>query len=258
MPILALHGFTGCGADFAPIAELSSGEWICPDLPGHGTGAPLDCSPQATVDFIDEKCPQLSSRSRRIDKKSDTPNILLGYSMGARAALLHATQNPEHWDALILISPNPGIEDAKERVLRREADSILAERIEHEGVEAFLDYWQKTPLIYSQQTVPAAIREAMHANRRQHRAEGLANSLRQFGQGSFPDLWPELEKLQLPIILITGNADKKYTDMAQRMCAQLPKAIHQKINDCGHAPHLEDTEKCSQVLYNFLNTLSIT
>ncbi len=250
MSILALHGFTGCGADFAPLAERCGGDWKCPNLPGHGSDPQMDCSPDAMVDFID-------MQHSRLNVQHTTPSTLLGYSMGARAALLHAIRNPNVWDALILISPNPGIEDKSERALRHEADSILAERIEHEGVEAFLDYWQNTPLIRSQQNAQATTREAMYVNRRQHKAGGLTNSLRQFGQGSFPNLWPDLKKLHLPTLLITGDADEKYTAIAQRMNCQLPKAIHQRINNSGHAPHLEKTEEFTQVLLCFLKAFDV-
>lgn len=250
MPILALHGFTGCGADFASLAELVGGVWHCPDLPGHGANADLDCSPEATLNFIEKE------RSA-FNAQHPTPNILLGYSMGARAALLHAAQFPDTWDALILISGNPGIEDETERNPRRGADSKLAERIEFEGVESFLDYWQNTPLIRDQQNAPALTREAMQANRRQHKTTGLASSLRQFGQGACPNLWPALKKLQLPILLITGQTDGKYTGIAQRMSGQLPRGTCRIIQNSGHAPHIEQTEVTSHVLRGFLKTQCI-
>ncbi len=158
MSILALHGFTGCGADFLPLAQQVGGEWHCPELPGHGPGSQLDCSPQGTVDYINKVL-------THHQPSGTTQKILLGYSMGARAALLHAAYHPEVWDTLILISGNPGIEDETERANRRIADAELADSIERLGMQAFLEFWQETPLIRSQKHITGNLRASMQANR---------------------------------------------------------------------------------------------
>lgn len=153
MQILALHGFTGRGSDFAPFAQLVGGDWYCPDLPGHGPAPQLDCSPEATVQFVHK---QLTTHHSQL---STAPKVLLGYSMGARAALQHAVTHPHAWNALILISPNPGIESESGRAERRKVDSKLAERIEQDGVSPFIDFWQSTPMIRSQKSIQAGWRE---------------------------------------------------------------------------------------------------
>ena len=244
MSILALHGFTGCGADFAPFADLCGGNWRCPDLPGHGSNAAHDSSPQAIVNFIQSEASALSPLPSAL-------KILLGYSMGARAALCHATQHPKAWDALILISGNPGIESSAERAQRRSADEKLAASIEAKGVAAFLEFWQQTPLIRSQANIPAAWRACMQANRSRHSAKGLANSLRQFGQGSVPNLWPEMSELNMPVCLITGELDSKYTEIAQRL---LP-SCHKGIANASHMPQLEQADLSSTVIQKFTEQL---
>src|SRR6056297_509909 len=113
--IFALHGFTGVGSDFAPFAKLfDATTWHCPNLPGHGPSPQLDCKPEATLDFIQSQVSDLrfqpSAPQFQVSALSPQPSALLGYSMGARAALLHAMQFPKQWNALILISPSPGIE----------------------------------------------------------------------------------------------------------------------------------------------------
>ena len=135
-------------------AELIGGEWHCPDLPGHGPDPQLDCTPVATVEFLERELTTIYS-------PLPTPkNILLGYSLGARAALQHAVAYPEVWDALILISPNPGIEDPAERAARRSADEVLAQRIERHGALAFIEFWKETQMIRSQKTsIPRCVLE---------------------------------------------------------------------------------------------------
>jgi 2-succinyl-6-hydroxy-2,4-cyclohexadiene-1-carboxylate synthase len=187
--------------------------------------------------------------------------ILLGYSMGARAALQHAVAHPDAWDMLILISPNPGIEDISERAARRATDAKLADRIEREGVVAFIEFWQQTPMIRSQKTIRLEWRAQMKNARAEHTDKGLANSLRQFGQGNYPNLWPALSKLSIPICLITGEKDYKYTDIVKRMISQLqnndPSLLKSYVIDgAGHMPHLEAPEKTAEVIHQFMHTNS--
>ena len=241
--ILALHGFTGRGEDFLGFTKLceSGIRWQCPDLPGHGPDLSQSCDIEAILHFIS-------------DQKPEKPRIALGYSMGARAALLHAVTYPEYWDALILVSGTAGIESDTERTKRKQQDDTLAERILRDGVDAFLRYWQQTPLIRSQQRIRPNWREQMQTNRRQHTAEGLAASLREFGQGSYPNLWPELDKLQCPVLLITGELDNKYCAIAKRMADYLPNAQWERVPDCGHMPHLEAPEQTALLIAKFKNT----
>jgi 2-succinyl-6-hydroxy-2,4-cyclohexadiene-1-carboxylate synthase len=252
MAILALHGFTGAGSDFAPFAALCEhareSDWHCPDLPGHGPDPQLDCSPGATVRCIDAA----------LAAAGTAPRILLGYSMGARAALLHAVSAPEKWDALILISGNPGIEDPARRADRVQADETLAQSLLRMGLTDFLDFWQETPLIRSQKNIPAAWREAMLEKRLSHTTEGLANSLRQFGQGSCPNLWPQINQLTMPICLITGERDRKYSEIAHRLMRHLPasdQSRHAVIEAASHMPHLEQAEASAAVIRGFLASL---
>jgi 2-succinyl-6-hydroxy-2,4-cyclohexadiene-1-carboxylate synthase len=266
MPILALHGFTGRGSDFAPVAKLCGGDWRCPDLPGHGAQPQLDCSPAAMVNFLNVEATLLSlseSNLKKSDKSVASTSILLGYSMGARAALLHAVAHPDAWDALILISPNPGIEDPSEhpkgisRAERLATDAKLADRIEHDGAAAFIEFWQQTPMIRSQQSISPEWRETMQDARKSHSAEGLATSLRQFGQGSCPNLWPELPKLTMPICLITGAQDHKYTQIAETFAIRHPSSAIQAavIDGAGHMPHLEAPEATSEIVRTFLEEI---
>lgn len=178
--------------------------------------------------------------------------------MGARAALLHAVRYPQKWDALILISPNPGIEDEAARAERQAVDAKLAQRIEDEGVDAFIEFWQSTPMIRSQKNIRPEWRAAMGTARKRHAATGLAASLRQFGQGQCPNLWPDLNKLSMPVLLLTGKEDLKYTRIAERMQesmrgGQRPLRVHwQSIENSGHMPHLESPESVARQIDDFL------
>lgn len=247
--LLALHGFTGGGGDYAPLAEaLPEFAWITPDLPGHAPelsapGAPTDdCGVEASLRHLDAV----------LVEKSGAPIILLGYSLGGRLALRDALGRPGRCAALVLIGTSPGIEDAAERAQRRAADELLAQKIIIGGVAAFLDEWQRQPLIATQARLPEAWREAMQERRRRLRAEGLAASLRQFGQGAVESAWRRLPELRLPVLVCAGGEDKKYATWAEKLSAVIPKAERLIVPRAGHMAHLENREAFAAGLRAFL------
>ncbi len=228
---------------------LPDAAWSCPDLPGHGTAGKLACKPGQVMEFIEEHAAALELTAK------DFRKILLGYSMGGRAALLHACQFPKKWSALVLISSNPGIEGEAERKARREADEALAAQIMEDGVTAFVEKWQEQPLIRSQKNINADWYAAMQHTRRQHQAQGLAVSLAEFGQGNCPNLWPQLEVLKMPVLLISGSEDEKYTAIASRMHAIIPNSKHVAVANAGHMPHLERPKQTAKALRAFIGSL---
>ncbi len=178
----------------------------------------------------------------------------MAYSMGARAALLHALDHPTHWDGLILISASPGIDDAATRMMRAASDQALARQLVRGGVAAFLQQWQQTPIIQSQQRIRADWQLAMQRNRAQHTASGLATSLAQFGPAVCPNLWPKLHALSCPTLLITGSQDRKYCRIAKVMLQQLPQAQGACIPNVGHMPHLEAPHASAAAIRSFLSS----
>lgn len=228
---------------------LPDAAWSCPDLPGHGTASKLACKHGQVLEFIEQHATALELTAK------DSRKILLGYSMGGRAALLHACQFPEKWSALVLISSNPGIEDEAERKARRKTDEALATQIIKDGVTAFVEKWQEQPLIRSQKNINADWHTAMHYTRRQHQAQGLAASLAEFGQGNCPNLWPQLEVLKMPVLLVSGSEDEKYTAIASRMHEIIPNSKHVAVADAGHMPHLERPKQTAKALRLFIRDL---
>src|SRR5882672_8953122 len=70
---------------------------------------------------------------------------VVGYSMGGRLALHVAVRLPERTRSLLTIGAHAGLDD-EARATRRLADETLAQRIEREGVEAFVQHWESLPM----------------------------------------------------------------------------------------------------------------
>src|SRR5262249_56061432 len=71
-------------------------------------------------------------------------------------------------------------------------------------------------------------------------AGGLAAALRCFGAGAQEPLWDYLPALRMPVLLVTGAADRRYRALAAAMAARLPCARVAVVPAAGHAVHLEN------------------
>lgn len=234
-PYLLLHGFTGAGANWSPVAQMLAQHAcvIMPDLLGHGaTAAPDDparyAMPAAAADLF-----------ALWQALALPPVHLVGYSMGGRLALYTALEYPRMVARLTLESASPGLDSEAERAARRAADEALADRIERDGMAAFTASWENLPLFATQS---ADAKARLRAVRLAQRPRGLANSLRGMGTGAQPSLWPRLPSLALPVHLVVGALDVKFVAINQRMAERIPGARLTVIPDAGHAVHLEQPD----------------
>ncbi len=234
--LILLHGFTASAIGWGHIiTDLAAHNLhiIAFDILGHGqSDAPVDVER-----YNIEHCQQDILAALQALGIERGKSIILGYSMGGRIALYTAFSG--YFRAVILESASPGLATLAARQQRRASDEALATRIERDGIEAFIDYWETIPLFASQQNLPADQREALHAQRLSNRATGLANSLRGIGTGAQPELYTQLPALNIPVLLLAGALDSKFCVIAQQMASQLPQATLQIIPAAGHAIHLE-------------------
>ena len=176
----------------------------------------------------------------------------LGYSMGGRTALQVASYRPDAVSALVLEGATPGLRTAAERAERVAADEALAERIERDGVEAFVDYWEALPLFATQELLPPEARTSIRAGRLANRAIGLANSLRGMGAGAQAPRHERLGELTMPVLLLAGALDAKFSAIAVEMAHALPDATMRVIEGAGHAAHIEQAETFGEAVLAFL------
>lgn len=237
-PLVLLHGFTGSSQSWGTAGQLLGAHrrLLAIDLPGHGrTESPADPTRYA-MDAVAADVIAL------LDKLGVQIADLLGYSMGGRLALYLALRYPDRWRSLILESASPGLATAAERAERAAADNSLADWIEAHGIAAFVERWEALPLFHSHLTLPSDIRAAQRERRLANNPVGLANSLRGMGTGQQPSLWAELDQLRLPVLLLAGALDEKFTVISRQMAERIPGARLDNLPDAGHTLHLEQPE----------------
>jgi 2-succinyl-6-hydroxy-2,4-cyclohexadiene-1-carboxylate synthase len=156
--------------------------------------------------------------------------------MGGRLALDVALRMPSRVERLVLVGASPGIADAAEREARRREDEALAERLEREGLEAFVEEWARLPLW---QGMPRGVADLARADRLRNTASGLAAALRGMGTGVMAPLWDRLGELPMPVTLLTGERDEKFRAIAEQMAERIPHASLVLAPGSGHAVHFE-------------------
>lgn len=247
-PLLLLHGFTGSGRDWEPLAgRLGRGRrLISLDLPGHGQTRTPDSPPRTSMAAVTEDIAQI------LGDLSAVPADILGYSMGGRLALYLALERPFLARSLVLESASPGLATDAERKARRRQDEALARRLEDEGIAPFVAFWESLPIWASQAALPSATRERQRLRRLANDPAGLAASLRGLGTGAQPSLWPRLHELACPVLLLTGAADDKFVAINRQMAGHIPNVRHQIIPDAGHNIHLESPTVFATAVKDFL------
>lgn len=242
VPVTLLHGFTLSGRSWQEVigAMPLGWKWVVPDLRGHGatripSGAP--CTMDACMGDLEMLWDHLGIEQTH----------LVGYSMGGRLALHVAAHRPDRVLSLLTIGAHAGLEpEAREG--RRQGDEALAQRIEKDGLEAFVDYWGSLPLLAGVERRGPGFTAQLRAERMGNHVAGLAKSLRGMGAGRMEPVWDQLSQLKCPCTFVAGQLDHGYVASARRLGSTVVNGRVEVVLRAGHAAHLERPEAFARVL----------
>ncbi len=252
VPVTLLHGFTLSGRSWQEvITKMPDGwRWVVPDLRGHGAtriqpGAP--CTMDACTADLEMLWDHLGIERTH----------LVGYSMGGRLALHVAARRPKRVLSLLTIGAHAGLEE-EAREGRRQGDEALAQRIEKDGLEDFVDYWSSLPLFAGLERRGPSVTAQLRAERMSNHVAGLAESLRGMGAGSMEPVWEQLPYVQCPCTFVAGQLDHGYVASARRLASTVVNGRVEVVLRAGHAVHLERPDAFARLLTAHLPSTPVT
>ena len=247
-PVVFLHGFTGSANDWEFIFDKLNPKYlpVAIDLIGHGKSS----SPNA----LESYSPLAMANQLYIifSKLKFNKSILCGYSMGGRAALNFASLFPQKISGLVLESSTKGFFSEEEKSARIKNDFLLAESLKNEGLENFITYWMNIALFDSLMKINEQKLLALKKSKLNNSIIGLSNSLRGFSTGKMDIDLAEFNRLNIPVLLITGELDKKFTDINKSLLNEFSNSRHKIITNAGHNTHVENEIEYISIVNNFL------
>ena len=228
-PVVLLHGFAGTAHHWDRVA-------------GAMPPADVELRPLELAD-ADPLTPE--GATRLVALRAPRRFVLAGYSMGGRVALHVALALGGRVSRLVLISASAGIEDHAARAQRRAADEALADAIEREGLERFIERWRAVPLFAGD---PAWVGEAVAEDERRCSPAVLAASLRGLGPGSMTPMWGRLSELRMPVTILAGARDVRYVEEGRRLAEGIADATLEIIPGAGHRLAIEAPEAVARAV----------
>jgi isochorismate synthase/2-succinyl-5-enolpyruvyl-6-hydroxy-3-cyclohexene-1-carboxylate synthase/2-succinyl-6-hydroxy-2,4-cyclohexadiene-1-carboxylate synthase/O-succinylbenzoate synthase len=292
-PIIFLHGFLGHASEWEAImVGLSSAtgrRCIAVDLPAHGATSDvlevcglnrinrrtgdsfsLNKKQKDGIWCLESTAAELASllESQGIKKAS-----VVGYSLGARLALLLASSRPDLVENVVAISGSAGLHDEEAREARRRADDKAAQALKDEGVATFVQRWYTAPMWTSFKRHPvfeSVVESRIKALEESGDIDALASALAGWSPGRAPYVLDRLahawggDDSQHSLFLIVGSLDAKYVAIAEEMSASLLENKCYKnsksfvkvevFKGCGHAVHVEDPLALLTALVRFFSS----
>jgi len=236
-----LHGSVGAAADFRPLAKaLAQG--------GIGSRA---------VDlwrFLEPGPLPIGETGRALneDAKGETfrgtGRSVLGYSMGGRLALHSLLESGQPWQAAVIVSANPGLEEDLERSARKASDSTWAAKAFAGDWKEFTTQWNAQPLLGGD------IREPEATQRLVTRRREISRSFLDWSLGLQDSLWDRLATISIPVLWVAGENDAKYRAIAERAAALTPRGVLAIVPGAGHRVPWERPTWFAERVSRFLKT----
>jgi 2-succinyl-6-hydroxy-2,4-cyclohexadiene-1-carboxylate synthase len=242
--VVLVHGFTQSKSSWSAIADQLGKlyEVVAIDLPDHGESGEIHASSlEDAADLV---------------ARAGGPASYVGYSLGGRVCLTLALRHPQLIESLVLVGATPGIVADADRAARVAADNALADRLDPPDapgsgltLDDFLTEWLAGPLFAHLTSDQADL-----TSRRSNTTAGLARSLRTTGTGTQLPSHDRLHQLSMPVLLVAGANDARFSAIAREMKAAIgANASTAVIDGAGHAAPFEQPGEFAAVVASFLD-----
>lgn len=241
--VVLLHGFLGSGRNLSTLARRWSASdpsltLLIPDLTGHGVSPPLP--PNATLEDL------ASDLLATIEVEAGVqPVHLVGHSLGGRVALVAASLAPSRVRSITLldIAPGPlGHEgDESDRIVETVAAAPDFPKTREEARQFLLDRGLRPAIV---EWVLTNLVSADGGYRWRIDRRALADFRKPM---SLSNLWPVLEKLDVPVHCIRGGDSRYVSDSTAELYRQAGVSVD-TIDGAGHFIHIDKPRELLEIL----------
>ena len=251
VPVILIHGFGEDGAIWDDLADRLKDKFklIIPDLPGSGK-SPMVNKKESIESMAD--CIHEILKSELANASPKETAIMIGHSMGGYITLAFAEKYPHLLNAFGLFHSSSYPDNEEKKEARRKSIAF----IQQHGAAKFIE--QSTPNLFSENfkkkhpdIVQAQV--ALYTN-------FLASALVQYYEAMMerPDRTEILKQFKGPILFIMGKHDTAIPLEHSLQQCHLPDLSYTLIlENSGHMGMLEEAEKSSHFIENFLTEIEI-
>jgi pimeloyl-ACP methyl ester carboxylesterase len=234
-PVVCVHGFTSSAQSFNALARHFAHHFhfLVPDVRGHGDSA---WSPTAAYQFSD----QVGDLAAFVEQVGLEQFTLIGTSMGGRIAMAYAGEHPERLARLVINDIGPDVEGGSQRITqtvstRPEAFATLDDAIAYRRQVSLI----RRSAEDEREFALGVLRQRPDGQWVWKMDPAYIGLQRQSGGRPRPVLWPVLEHLPCPTLVVWGmESDILSEAQARRMVAVLPQGELVAVPGVGHAPTL--------------------
>jgi N-formylmaleamate deformylase len=238
-PLVLLHGLTGSGACWSPLARALEADFdvVMPDARGHGDSS-TPPNGYRYEDFAGDVVGLIQGLGLA------TP-VLLGHSMGGMTATVVAGRNPKLLRGLVLADP-----------------TFLSPQVQDEVRESDVADQHRRMLEMSLDELVADGR-TRHPHRSPELIELIARARLQTSLNAFdvlklpyPDYMQLARSIDVPTLLVISENGVVSPEVAAELQCVNPIVQVEKIPKAGHGIHYDQPECFAAIVISFLGTLT--
>ena len=250
VPIVFVHEFAGDARSWEPQLRHFARRYRCIAYCARGY-PPSDVPEDAERYSQARACEDIRSvlDALRIERAH-----VVGLSMGANATLHFGLAHPQRALSLTFAGGGYGSYPAVHAKFQQDSRAN-AETIRTQGLAHFVDTYGRGPTrVQLQNKDPRAFDEYLRQFR-EHSAAGSINTLLgvQARRPSFYDRTAEIGRLQVPLLILTGDEDEPSLEPSLMIKRCAPGAALAVLPRSGHGINLEEPELFNRLLEDFLH-----
>lgn len=231
-PLILLHGLFGALSNFRDLIDYFSKH--------HKVVVPM--LPLFELDLLHTSVGGLAKFVHKFIEARDYKNIhLLGNSLGGHVALVHTLKHPERLKSLILTGSSGLFENGM--------GDTYPKRGDYEYIRKKTELTFFNPAVATKELVDE-VYDIVNQRMKVIKIIALAKSAIRNNLGN------ELQGIKVPTLLIWGNNDTITPPfVGEEFKKLIPQSELHFIDQCGHAPMMEQPEDFNRILHGFLTRL---